>query len=340
MKIWVDLATAPQVLFTTPIIHELKKRGNEFLITVREFTETVSLANRYQLGQIVIGLHGGASMAGKGFAIIRRAVELTRLVRNYGADLALGSSYSQALVTPLLHIPLVVCGDYEGNPANHIICHVAKRILVPNVFRKANLQQYGASLDKIVSYGGIKENVYLADFSPDPRFLEYMGIPGDRILVTMRPPSEVSAYHRFKNPLFDKLLLWTVSHSNIVVVLLPRGKDQRQKYEAMRLANVLIPREIIDGPNLIYYSDLVIGAGGTMNREATVLGTPVYTIFQGKLGSVDKHLIELGKMVRIEDISDCRSINFCKKSQAVLDWQSSGRGLVEEVVDKIIEACN
>jgi predicted glycosyltransferase len=339
MRIWIDLATGPQVLFYRPIVSELQKRGNNVLITTREFTETVSLADRYQLVHTVVGAHGGATMIGKSMAHVRRAAELARLVRHYGATLAVGTSYTQALVAPLLHIPLVVCGDYEGNPGNHLSLRVAKRIIVPNVFHKPNLLRYGASLVKIVSYGGIKENVYLADFVPDPRFLEMTGIPADRIIATMRPPSDVSSYHRFKNPLFDELLLWASNHPNTVIVLLPRGREQRLRYEEMHLTNVLIPKEVLDGPNLVYYSDLVIGAGGTMNREATVLGTPVYTIFKGRLGSVDQNLIKSGKMVRIEDASGFSKIDYCKKKYLSYDSWSQGKGLVNEVVDKILEVC-
>lgn len=339
MKIWIDIANAPQVLFMRPLVRELQKRGHDVFITTREFSETVSLADQYHLNQMVVGAHGGATMVGKGLAILRRAAELIRLVGHFGATLAVGTSYTQALVTPWLRIPLVVCADYEGNPANHILCRVAKRILVPAVFHKPNLQKFGVPLAKIASYDGIKENVYLADFVPDPGFLDRVGIPPDMILATMRPPSEVSSYHRFKNPLFNELLRWASSQPNTVVVLLPRGGEQRQMYEEMKLPNVLIPKHVLDGPNLVYYSDLIIGAGGTMNREATVLGTPVYTVFKGEQGSVDKYLIGSGKMVQIEDFADIDTINFCKKTQGASDWQQKGRGLVNEVVDKILEVC-
>jgi predicted glycosyltransferase len=107
----------------------------------------------------------------------------------------------------------------------------------------------------------------------------------------------------------------------------------------MQLANVLIPKEVLDGPNLVYYSDLVIGAGGTMNREATVLGTPVYTVFKGRLGSVDQYLIESGKMVRIENASDTSKIDYCNKTYTGYGSWSQGKDLVNEVVDKILEVC-
>jgi len=337
IKIWIDLATGPQVLFYRPIIRELKNRGNDVLITTRKFIETTSLADKYQMIHTTIGAHGGATMTGKLIAVLSRAAKLIQLIRHYDPSIALGSSYTQALVTPLLRIPFVVCGDYEGNPANHISCRVAKRILVPNLFYKPNLIHFGAKLSKIISYGGIKENVYLADFVPDTDFLSNNGIPNEKIIVTMRPPSEVSSYHRFKNHLFDELLIWVSDHPDTFVVLLPRGGEQRQKFEAMKLQNIIISKQVMDGPNLVYNSDLLIGAGGTMNREATVFGTPVYTVFKGKLGSVDEQLIGLGKLVRIEERVDISKIRLQKKTFPETNWVEKGKGLVNEIVERILE---
>jgi len=337
MKIWIDMVTPAQVLFLRPIIAELQKRGFELLLTTRHFTETVPLADRYRLSHTVIGAHGGGTLIGKGTAIALRAVKLISFVRHHAVSCAVSQgSYSQALAAGWLHIPLVAFQDYEGHPANHILCRVAERILVPNAFSKANLHRYGVSEAKIESYGGLKENVYLAEFVPDPTFLETTGIPSQKIIATMRPPSLVSTYHRFKNPLFDELLYYILSHSNAFVVLLPRGSEQRRTYEGLGLSNVLIPKHVLDGPNLIYHSDLVLGAGGTMNREATVLGTPVYTVFKGRMGSIDQHLIRLGKMVRIEDSTDISKIKVCKKPKAACISLRERQGLVNEVVNKIL----
>ena len=120
----------------------------------------------------------------------------------------------------------------------------------------------------------------------------------------MRPASEVSTYHQFENPIFDEALNLVASHDNTIIILLPRNPEQRQKYEALGLENVIFPSGILDGPNLVYYSDLIVGAGGTMNREAVVLGSPVYSLFLGRLGSVDKHLIDTGKMILIKEKSE------------------------------------
>lgn len=335
MNIWVDIATSPQVLFLRPIITELRKRGHELLITTRNSTETVPLADRFRLSHTVVGSHGGRTMLGKTVGLSLRAAQLAMRVWRHHISLALShGSYSQAMAAYCLGIPLVSCTDYEGHPANHVLCRVAEKILVPNVFDATSLYRYGASPGKVDSYGGLKEDVYLADFVPSPGFAETAGIPLQNVVVTMRPPCLVAAYHRFKNPLFDELLSYVLSNPNTFVVLVPRGSEQRRQYEQMQSLRLLVPDRILDGPNLIYHSDLVIGAGGTMNREATVLGTPVYTVFKGAMGSVDQHLIATGKMVRIEDTNDFPKISLCKKAGSAF-VPRDGHRLLSELVDKI-----
>ena len=337
MKIWVDLATAPQVLFMQPLIAEMRRRGHEVLITTREFTETIGVADRCGLDHTPIGAHGGKTMFGKVTANIQRAARLARLIGPQHVSLAVShSSIGQAIAAAWLRIPLIALSDYEGNPHLHVVCRVARRVIVPDALCKASLRRYGASEAKIVSYRGIKEQVYLASFRPDPAFCEGLGIPAESIVATMRPPSSVSAYHRFRNTVFDETISYVASHARTVVVLLPRGAEQRREYAGLGLPNVIIPREVVDGPQLVYWSDLVAGAGGTMNREATVLGTPVYTQFQGQTPSVDDYLIKQGKMVRIVDSIDIPTIKVCKKQLADVEPWRQGAGLVCEVVDKIL----
>ena len=337
MKVWVDITTAPQVLFMQPLITEIRRRGHEVLITTRDFTETIALANRFGLDHIPIGVHGGKKMFSKIIINIQRAIRLAHLVHAQNISLAVShGSIAQAIAVVGLHLPMVAMGDYEGQPYNHVVCRVAKRLIVPEVFNKESLSRYGGTREKIVAYSGIKEQVYLAEFEPDPDFRKKLGIHGENIVATMRPPSTVSAYHRFSNTVFNETLKYVSSHEDTVVILLPRGTEQHRVYASLKLPNVIIPNEVVDGPQLVYCSDLVVGAGGTMNREATVLGTPVYNQFQGMKGSVDEYLIKQGKMVRIIDRVDIPNIRVCKKQMVNGNPWRQGVGLVREVVDKIL----
>ncbi|MGD8457106.1 MAG: DUF354 domain-containing protein [Anaerolineales bacterium] len=338
MKIWADIANSPQVLFMQPIIAELEKRGHQVVTTTRQHSETVSIADRYGLAHTVIGEHGGGTMFGKGKAIALRAYHLIRFLRHQKISLAVsGSSYSQALAVKWMGVPFVSLNDYEGNPGLHIVCRIAKKILVPDVFNGANLHRFGAREEKIESYNGLKENLYLSGFLPDPKFLEEAGIPPEKILVTMRPASDVSAYHQYKNPLFDEALDYVASSKNTYIVLLPRNENQRQKYASWSYPNMSIPTRVLDGPNLIYHSDVVISAGGTMNREAVVLGSPVYSLFIGLEGSIDQYLLKTGQLKWIKHSSDIQQIKLCKNPHNNTSYLQQGKDLIKEVVDKILD---
>jgi len=336
MNIWVDIANPPQVLFMQPLIREMQKRNHSVTITTRHHSEALELADQYGLQHKAIGAHGGSSLIGKEIAIVLRALKLAQYLANKKIELAVsGSSYSQALAAKLLRIPFVTLVDYEGNPGLNIVCRTAQKILTPCFFSNQNLYRYGASANKIVYYNGLKENIYLDLFIPDPSFLEKNGIPPEKYLITMRPESDVSAYHPFENPLFDEALEYIASQKNTLIVLLPRHAKQREKYEALGLANVIIPSHALNGPNLVYYSDLVVGAGGTMNREAVVLGSRVYSLFKGELGSVDRHLIEAGKMHWIENRSEIPTISIQKKH--ISPRYRADDTLAREVTDLILD---
>ena len=339
MKIWVDLATAPQVLFMQPLIAEMRRKGHDVLITTREFTETIGLADRCGLDHTPIGAHGGKTMFGKITAIIQRAARLAQFIRSQHISLAVShSSIGQAIAAAWLRIPMIALDDYEGNPHLHVVFRIARRLIVPEMLSKTSLRRHGASEVKIVTYPGIKEQVYLAAFKPELDFRGKLGISAESVVATMRPPSTVSAYHRFSNTVFDETLRYVAGHANTVVVLLPRGAEQRRMYAGLGLPNVIIPSEVVDGPQLVYNSDLVVGAGGTMNREATVLGTPVYTQFQGLSGSVDEYLIKQGKMIRVVDRNDISSIKVRKKQPANGEPWKQGADLVIKIVDEILSS--
>jgi predicted glycosyltransferase len=339
MRIWIDLVNSPHVLFFRPIIQALQARGHETLITTRYFAETVPLADRYGLHHTTLGSHGGKPVWGKATALIRHVLKQIVFVRGKGVDLAVShNSYMQALAARCLNIPLVTVMDYEHQPANHISFRLAKRVLVPKTFSEEALRKYGASLVRSVRYNGIKEDVYLADFTPDLTFLPTLGISPEKILVTVRPPALAATYHRFENPFFDELLAHVLAHPSTYVILLPRTPDQRQRYREKQYPNLLVPTHPLDGPNLIYHSDLVISAGGTMNREATVLGTPVYTVFKGEMGNVDRYLIQSGKMVQVSGSADLPKIVLEKKAPHAA---SAGRKqILGEVVEKILAAAS
>ena len=318
--IWIDLANSPHVPFFRALIPEFERRGHEVLVTVRQYAQTVELASAAGIAHVVIGGHGGAGLLGKAGNLIGRTAALVRWARGRGIDLAVShNSYSQIAAARTLGIKSVTLMDYEHQPANHLAFRYASRVIVPRAFPGKALRHYGANLSKVSRYNGTKEDVYLADFIPDPGFVETLkelGIAPSDVLVVVRPPASEALYHRFENELFEEMIKSLCGSSNVKVILVARTSAQRTAYSSSNCANMIVPSIALDGSNLIAHADLVISAGGTMNREAAALGIPAATIYAGKWAAVDEELVAQGRLVRIGTREDLERLPLKKKNGA------------------------
>jgi predicted glycosyltransferase len=338
MRIWIDLANSPHVPFFRALIPEFVSRGHQVEITARDFAQTVELATNAGMMPHVIGGHGGGSITGKAGNLIGRAGALRKWARDRGFDLALShNSYAQIAAAAALGVKAVTLMDYEHQPANHLAFRLASRVIVPRAFPSAELKKYGASTRKVRRYKGTKEDVYLADFVPDPAFAETLlglGVERNDVLVVVRPPAREALYHRFENELFDELLVHLSSHDDVKIILLPRSNAQRADYETRKLANLIMPLRALDGANLIAAADVLVSAGGTMNREAAALGVPAVSIYAGKWAAIDQELIDEGRLRRIDSRKEIESLVVRKKPEAN---PRDARAVRTEVVNLILE---
>jgi predicted glycosyltransferase len=292
MRVWVDLTNSPHPLVLRPIIERLRADGHAVSVTARDFAQTVELAERLGLGATVIGRHRGGGLAAKARGLASRSVALARWARPRKFELALGHGSNDVTVAAAaLRIPCATMFDYEWATVQHNLnCRLARVVVVPDAIPTARLARYGAR-GKVRSYAGLKEEYYLADFEPTDEVLAELGLDPSEPIVVVRTPPVVSLYHRFENELFAGVLA-RVRGSQAVV--LPRIASQRD--ELVRAGGFIVPERAIDAQSLIAHADVVISAGGTMNREAVALGTPVWTTFEGRLGAVDERLIADGRM--------------------------------------------
>ena len=336
MRVWIDLANSPHVPFFRALTNRFTAAGHEVEVTAREFAETVPLARDAGLNPHVIGGHGGREVTGKAGNLMSRAWDLAKWARKRRLDLAVShNSYSQILAARSLRIKSVTLMDYEHQPANHLAFRLASRIIVPSSFPATELRRFGAGVGKVRRYQGTKEDVYLADFQPNPEFtarLCELGINPDNVLVLMRPPAVEALYHRFQNTLFDEALQMLLQNQNTTVVLLPRNEAQRSEYASRE--RVIVPPAPLPGPDLIAASDLVISAGGTINREAAALGVPAASIYAGKWAAVDQGLLNEGRLLRISNTTDLSKLVVRKKPPAQPRRSSS---VIDEVVRFIFE---
>jgi predicted glycosyltransferase len=298
MRVWIDLTNSPHVLVLRPVIDRLRARGDEVRVTARDFAQTVGLCERFGIEHEVIGRHRGGRVAAKALGLVDRSAALVRWARREGPfDLALGHGSNDVTVAArLLRIPCATMFDYEWATVQHTVnCRLAQAVVVPEAIPPERLRRYGAA-DKLRRYPGLKEEYYLADFEPDRAVLDELGLDPAEPIALVRTPPSVSLYHRFENELFAAVLERLRGTQTVV---LPRTPQQRAA-----LRDVIVPDRAIDAQSLIALADVVVSAGGTINREAVALRTPVWTTFEGRLGAVDERLIAEGRLRRLERAED------------------------------------
>jgi uncharacterized protein len=316
VKVWIDMTAPAHVLVFRPLIEIMRGRGDEVQITARDYAQTLELLGLHGLkADEVVGRHGGRSRLQKARQMTHRLGALRSWARGRGFDVALAhGSHELTISARRLGIPSSTTFDYEFATLQHQLgCRAATRVVVPDAIPPERLRPYGVRPPKLVQYPGLKEEYYLADFEPDRSLLDRFGVDPARVLVVLRPPPDVSLYHRHSNPLFPQTLEHLGRSENVQAFVLPRTEEQREYVKGLALPSVILPEGAVDAQSLIACADLVVSAGGTMNREAAALGVPVYTTYGGRLGGVDEALIRDG---RLKPLTDPRALELTKRDES------------------------
>jgi predicted glycosyltransferase len=346
--IWIDLDNSPHVPLFAPVIKRYRAEGQKVLLTARDFAQTVELLERAGLkGEFdVVGKHFGKNKFKKVFGLLWRAQELVDYVqaaRKKGAEIGAALSHgSRAMVLAArrLGIPVITMYDYEYTET--LIFNVlSHKVLVPEKIPDATLDAIGLAPKKRVKYSGYKEELYLRHYEADKHFLETVALDNNmtidcsRIIVTLRPPASAANYHndeseKILSKLTDKLL----RRADVFTFILPRTAEQKlelEKHFAEKnypKESHLIPKKAVNGLDLAFNSDLLISGGGTMNREAALLGVPVYSIFAGKQGALDKDMEACGVIRFIRSERDVEKIDLRKREPAQRNY------IVSDAVEK------
>ena len=312
MKVWVDFTASAHPLVFRPLVELLEAQGHEVEITARDYAQTLQLIESHGMTATVIGHHGGRSALGKARQMRARLGALRKWAKPRNFDLALAhGSHELTMTARRLGIPSSTTFDYEWAWLQHQLgCRAATRVVVPDSIPPERLKSYGAVPPKLQQYPGLKEEYYLSDFEPDDAVLRDWSIDPAKVLVVLRPPPDVSLYHRHSNPLFPMTLEHLGRLENVHAFVIPRTDEQRDFVKSLELPSVIVPDQSVDAQSLIAFSDLVVSSGGTMNREAAALGIPVYTTFGGRLGGVDEQLMRDG---RLRPLTDPRALDLHKR---------------------------
>jgi uncharacterized protein len=313
LKVWIDFTASAHPLVFRPLVQLLQSQGHEVEITARDYAQTLQLIEAHGMTATVIGHHGGRSAGGKARQMRTRLKALRKWAKPRGFDIALAhGSHELTMTARRLGIPSSTTFDYEWAWLQHQLgCRAATRVVVPDSIPPDRLKSYGAVPPKLQQYPGLKEEYYLSDFEPDEAVLRDWSIDREKVLVVLRPPPDVSLYHRHSNPLFPMTLEHLGRLENVHAFVIPRTEEQTEYVQSLSLPSVIVPERSVDAQSLIAFSDLVVSAGGTMNREAAALGVPVYTTYGGRLGGVDEQLIREG---RLRPLTDPRALDLEKRA--------------------------
>src|SRR3954466_582529 len=284
-----------------PLIAVMRADGHEVEVTARDFAQTLELCQRYGIEHTAIGRHRGGRLLDKATGLASRSFALARWARRRPRfDVAMGhGSNDVSVAARLLRVPVATAFDYEWAKVQHTVnCRLAQAVVVPQAIPPERLYPYGAP-GKIRAYEGLKKEYYLADFEPDAAVLTELGLDAAQPIGVLRTPPDVSLYHRFENDLFARVL---DRMRGTQTVVLPRTAEQRAELE--RAGGFVLPDHAIDAPSLMASAAVVVSAGGTMNREAVALGTPVYTTFEGRLGAVDELLLREGRLRKLASAAE------------------------------------
>jgi len=346
VKLWIDLDNAPHVPFFGPLIREFETRGHSVLVTLRDFGYTADLARQAEIQYCRIGRHPGKNTLLKVLSLASRGVAMARWARSKSIDVAV-SHGSRGLVvgSALLRIPRVTLFDYEHVSVG-LFRTLSTSLLLPEALRAhfSNGEEAGSQLGSIRFYPGYKEEIYLGDFVPDPDEIQELHLPDNALRIILRPPATTAHYYDDRSKAIFQAVLDRISASeDLFGVVLPRTAHQGEEIKKCLKtpSRFRVLDRAVNGLNLIWHADAVVGGGGTMNREAALLGVPVYSVFTGDMGAIDRRLEEEGRMTFLRSSEDVPGVGYSKRDIKIREdllasLRARSKMLTEILADEIL----
>lgn len=322
MLIWIDLDNSPHVHFFAPIVGRLEDAGHEVLLTARRFGQVEEIAESHGLRCVIIGRHRTPRFyLTRAMATIVRSLRLAvHGIRHRPAIAVNHGSRAHVLAAWLLRIPVMTIYDYEFISSG-VFSKMATRVLLPETIPSERLERQRLNMSKVIRYPGFKENVYLSGFRISSDVIRELKLDPNQLIITLRPPATWAHYHNVHSEvLFKELVGRLHQEPDSQVVVLPRTREQAEELKksyGMESGPFQIPDRAVDALNLMAHSDAVFSGGGTMIREAAIIGARAYSIFAGEAGAVDTALERAGKLTILRSVEQIRNLRFEKNSNSL-----------------------
>jgi len=330
MRIWIDLDNSPHAHFFPPIIRRLEEAGYDVLLTARRFGQVEEIAQSHGLDYVVFGRHRTPHFfLTRAAATVIRGLRLALFARKNSPAIAVNhGSRAQVLAAWLLRIPVMAIYDYEF-VYSELFSRMATKLLLPETIPSLTLERLNVNMKKVIRYPGFKENVYLSGWHDSPAVMDELKLDPGRLIITVRPPATWAHYQNpFSDVLFRALVERLRGDHDSQVIVLPRTQEQGERLKSsygMRSAPFQVSERSVDALSLMALSDAVLSGGGTMAREAAIIGTPAYSLFAGKPGAVDAALERDGKLTILRKIEEVRNLRFEKSANSIRSNSADAR---------------
>ncbi len=304
-RIWLDPLTPKQALFCQKIAEHFLAANFEITYTTRDYAEVIGRLELLGIQATVIGKHGGGPRYEKLLASAERVVALAKYINKIKPDIGFAfASPESARVAFGLGIPYFTAND---SPHSHYVAHLtipfAHTLFTPWIMRESWIK-LGIPPKKISTYHGLDPVAWLKDFSPDQNVFKELGLNSNDDYVIIRPEEAQAAYlsglvdeeTSVTTPVIIRIL---EAFPELTVVVLCRYETQRKKMQARFGDRIIVPDKVIDAPTLLSSAILLVGAGGTMNQEASLMGIPVISCYPGNQLDTEKFLIKKQLLYRV-----------------------------------------
>jgi predicted glycosyltransferase len=321
MRIWIDLDNSPHAHFFPPIIRRLEEAGYTVELTARRFGQVEEIARSHGLNFVVIGQHRTPRFfLTRATATIIRALRLAWYGRRIRPAMAVNhGSRAQVIAAWMLGVPVMTIYDYEF-VYSELFSRMATKLLLPETIPALTLERQHVNMKKVIRYPGYKENVYLSGWHTSPGVMDELKLDPGRLIITVRPPATWAHYQDpFSEVLFRALVERLRDDQDMQVIVLPRTHEQGEelrRFYGMRSAPFQVSDKAVDALSLMANSDAVLSGGGTMAREAAIIGIPAYSLFAGKPGAVDAALERDGRLTILRKIEEVKNLRFVKNARA------------------------
>jgi len=299
-KVWIDALTPKQILFFSKLADKLREESFEVLITTRDFREITGLLEKKKIDAMIVGKYGGNKLEDKLRMSIERMRQLLNIIKDWRPSIAISFTSPEASRVAFgLGIPHYSVSDSPHSIyVSKLAIPLSELLFTPWVIPKKVWVKFGIDEDRIVHYKGLDPVAWLCNFRPSPEIINEVGLDLSKHRIVIRETETYASYLKFLNktltPVSDSILsrLIEILGDDAQFIIVPRYEEQ-VKYLKKRYGSesVIILDKVVDGANLLYYSTILIGGGGTMNAEAALLGKPVISMYPGKTTWIEDYLI-------------------------------------------------